>query len=196
MKKLLTILTITLALNFLAMAAGVAYLGQSGRLSREKVEAIRAVLVPATTQAANTDADRKDQPDAATQPTIKLDELLARVSGRPAGEQVDYVQRTFDAQMVQLDRRLQEVQAREDGLAKAQAKFDADRSALAVRQKKLDEREKAADKDAQDKGFTDTLAMYDAMPTRQVKDVLAGLDDATLTRYIRALEPGRAAKVL
>jgi hypothetical protein len=194
MKKLLNVLMITLALNFIALVAGVGYLFKTGALSREKVASIKTILHPATTQAA--DDDKKDQPQASTQPTMKLDALLARVSGRPAGEQVDFIQRTFDAQMVQLDRRLQEVQAREDALAKAQKALDDDRAKIAVQQKKQDERDSAQTRQAQDKGFADSLALYDSMSARQVKDVFTGLDDATVTRYLRAMEPARAAKIL
>lgn len=199
MKKLLQILTLTLALNFLALAGGVAFLFQSGALSRDKMASIKLILYPpAATQAAGgVDlAGKKDQPDAATQPTIRLDQLLDRVGGRPAGEQVEFIQRTFDGQMAQLDRRLEEVKAREKALAEAQDALDRSRTQIAARQKKLDEREKALDKEAQDKGFADSLALYDSMTPRQVKDVFAGLDDPTVTRYLRAMEPGRAAKIL
>jgi hypothetical protein len=199
MKRLLNILTITLALNFVAMAAGAYYLYSTGALSREKMAAIKLVMYPATTQGTVVTGDAVDKKDgsaAATQPTLKLDELLARVASRPAGEQVEFIQRTFDARAVQVDRRLREVEAREDALARAQQALDEARKQFAAQQKRLDERERALAKDAEDKGFTDTLAMYDSMQARQVKDVFAGLDDATVTRYLRAMEPGRAAKIL
>src|SRR5437763_1318587 len=120
MKKLLHILMLTLALNFLVLAGAVVFLFQSGSLSREKVAAIKALMYPPATQPTDAMGDKKDQPDSTTQPTLKLEQLLDRMSGRPAGEQVELLQRTFDAQMAQLDRRAREVQAREDELAKAQ----------------------------------------------------------------------------
>ena len=52
MKKLMNVLMITLALNFIALAAGVGYLFKTGALSREKVASIKTILYPATTQAA------------------------------------------------------------------------------------------------------------------------------------------------
>src|SRR5437588_3652096 len=92
MKKLLTVLMVTLALNFLAAVGGAAYLYSIGALAKEKVTAIKGVLFPATTQAVE---EKKDQPEASTQPTYKLEELLTKVSGRPAGEQVEFMQRFF-----------------------------------------------------------------------------------------------------
>ena len=193
MKKLLNVLAITLAFNFIALAGGVVYLFQTGALSRDKIAAIKVLLGPATTQA--TTQEIKDQPDASTQPTIKLEELLAKVSGRPAGEQVEFMQRTFDSQMAQLDRRQQELAALQVTIANAEKTMKVDRDKFAADLKKFEVREKAASRDAQDKGFADSLALYDSMPPKQVKDVFAGLDDATATRYLRAMEPSRAAKI-
>ena len=194
MKKLLTVVILTLALNFLALAVGVAVLFQNGTLTREKIAAIKAVLGPATTQAAA--ADKKDEPDATTQPTLRLEELLAKVSGRPAGEQVEFLQRTFDAQMAQLERRQREL---DDLRLKADA---AKREASALlaqvdaRQKKLEAREKALKTAAEDKGFEDSLTLYNSMPPKQVKEVFMSLDDVTLTKYLRAMDAGKASKIL
>ncbi|HVT89475.1 MAG TPA: hypothetical protein VHD56_11525, partial [Tepidisphaeraceae bacterium] len=46
MKKLLTVVILTLALNFLAVAGGVGWLYQSGKLDRTKVAAIKDILFP------------------------------------------------------------------------------------------------------------------------------------------------------
>ena len=193
MKKLLNILMITLGLNFLAAAGGIAYLFKTGALTKEKVTAIKIMLGPATTQAVD---EKKDQIDAATQPTIKLEELLAKVSGRPAGEQVEFMQRTFDTQMAQLDRRFQELSAQKNEITLDRKRQDDRQTKLDKLQKQLEDRDQASARDAQDKGFADTLALYDSMTTRQVKDAFAGLDDATATKFLRAMESSRAAKIL
>lgn len=194
MKKLLSILVLTLALNFLAAVGGIAYLFQTGALSRDKVTAIKAVVFPATTQAAAE--EKKDTPDATTQPTIKLEELLASASGRPAGEQVEFMQRRFDALMAQLDRRQRELAAQEETIAKAKSALSDDRTRLAAQQKRLDDREQVALKQAADKGFQDTMALYDSLQPRQVKDIFQKLDDETAMKYLRAMEPARAGKIL
>lgn len=193
MKKLLNVLILTLAFNFVLAACGVAYLAKTGALTREKVTAIKAILYPATTQAVVV--AEKNIPDATTQPTLRLEELLAKVSGRPAGEQVEFLQRTFDAEMAQLDRREQEI-SRNAAEAKAALKNAADeRDRLAAVQKKLDAREKAIKTQVEDKGFEESLAVYNEMSAKQVKDVFTSLDDATVTKYLRAMEPSRAAQI-
>jgi hypothetical protein len=194
MKKLLNIIMITLGVNFLLMVGGIGYLFKTGALTKEKIATIKVLLGPATTQAAVE--VKKDLAAASTQPTVKLEELLAKVSGRPAGEQVEFMQRTFDAQMAQLDRREREVGARQQLVQRDKEVQDKRQALLDTRQATLDEREKTLTNTALDKGFTDTLALYDSMTARQVKDAFAGLDDAAATKYLRAMEPSRAAKIL
>ena len=108
MKKLLSVFAWTLALNFLALIGGLAILYRAGNLNREKVQQIKElVFAPATQPTEEAVAAVRDP---ATQPTLKLEEMLAKVSGRSASEQVEFMQRTFDAQMAVLDRRFQELQ--------------------------------------------------------------------------------------
>ena len=195
MKKLLIILFCTFGLNFLLLVGGIGYLFKTGALNREKISAIKLVLYPATTQAAAVEAE-KTTPDATTQPTLRLEELLAKVSGRPAGEQVEFLQRTFDAQMAQLDRREREIERNASEAKAALANAAAERDRLAEFQKKLDAREKTLTTQVQDKGFEDSLAVYNAMPPSQVKDVFGKLDDEMVTRYLKAMDASRAAKIL
>ena len=193
MKKLFGVLVLTLAFNFVLATCGIAYLLKTGALTKEKITSIKAVLYPATTQVAPE--TEKNTPDATTQPTLRLEELLAKVSSQPAGAQVEFMQRTFDAQMAQLDRRDQEIQRNAAEARAALKKATEERDRLTALQKKLDEREKALTTQVTDKGFEDSLALYNSMPPKQVKDVFATLDDATATKYLRAMEPARAAKI-
>src|SRR5947209_16324460 len=103
MKRLWNVLVLTLALNFLGLGGAVAWLYQGGHLDHPRVQAIKQILFPppapepAATQPLTT-------PDPTTQPTLKLEELLAKHSNLPAGEQLEFIQRPFDAHMAQLDR--------------------------------------------------------------------------------------------
>src|SRR4051794_38335217 len=97
MKKILSVFSWTPPLNFLALIGALAILYRSGTLNKEKVQQIKElVFAPATQPTEETAAAVRDP---ATQPTLKLEEMLAKVSGRSASEQVEFMQRTFDAQM-------------------------------------------------------------------------------------------------
>lgn len=193
MKKLWNVLVLTLALNLVLLAGGVGYLWRTKQLDPEKVAAIRAILFPPPAPEAST-----TQPTTApaTQPVLKLEELLAAHASLPAAEQVQLLQRTFDSRMAQLDRRQREVEALHDLVRNAEGKLKAERDAFEQRRGALDAREQEATKLAADKGFQDALQLYGTMKPKQVKDVFAGLPDETVVRYLRAMEAKQASKIL
>ena len=75
-------------------------------------------------------------------------------------------------------------------------KLDALQKKLEAQQSKQDARAKAQAKEAEDKGFQDSLALYNSMQPKQVKEVFATLDDPTVMKYLRAMDPSRAAKII
>src|SRR4051812_2762586 len=192
MKKLWNVLVLTLALNFLAVAGLAGWLVQSKKLNRDRVHAIKAILFPPASAAPATQPST--QPT--TQPTLRLEELLAHASGRNAAEQVEFIQHTFDAQMAQHERKQIELSnlQRQIDLAKAQAARD--RATIGVDQKQLEQREQQATRLASDKGFQDSLAVYNSLPAKKVKTIFLGMDDQTMMNYLQAMQPRTAAKIV
>src|SRR5437868_175785 len=97
----------TLALNFLLLGVGVAWLHQSGHLDKPRAMAIKELLFP-TSQPTSQPAATLHGP--ATQPFAKLEALLAKHTGQRAGDQVEAIQRSLDVQSVQLERRRREIE--------------------------------------------------------------------------------------
>ena len=194
MKKLISVLVLVLALNFLAVSGVVGWLVQSKHVDRTRMIAIRDIVFPKQVEAPATQPASSDSPT--TQPIMKLEELLARTTGRSASDQVEYIQHAFDAQMAQLDRRARELndQQRQVDLAKQQ--MAKDRAALVADQKKLADQQQLATRLAGDKGFQDSLLRYQAMPGKQVKQIFMTLDDATVMNYLQAMEPRTAARII
>jgi hypothetical protein len=194
MKKLATVLVLTLAINFLAVAGGVGWLWNSKHLDRTKVDAIKQILFPPpATQPATQPATVAD---ATTQPTLRLEELLAKESGHTATEQVEYIQRTFDTQMAQLDRREREIDDLKRQTDLAQQQLTRDRAAMQTEQQTLDAAKQQQAALASDKGFQDSLLLYNTMPSKQVKSIFMGLDDTTVMNYLRAMQPRTASKII
>jgi hypothetical protein len=193
MKRLLTTLAFTLAVNFLALIGALAYLYKTGKLTDEKIHTIRDLVLHPASQPATQPA--ADDANPTTQPSLQLEALLAKVSGRTASEQVEFMQRTFDANMALLDRRHNEVQNLKRTVELAQAQLDADRKKLAAEQTKLTTAQQAQAKLETDKGFQDTLALYTSMPAKQVKTIFMTLTDDTMIQYLRAMEPRAATKI-
>ena len=194
MKRVLLVISGTLALNFLVFVGAIVWLYQSGRLDRDRVQEIKAIVFrPSATQPTTR---RSDVRDPATQPSLRLEQLLAKVSGRPASEQVEFMQRTFDAQSALIDARLAELEKQRATLNSAQAQLTKDRESLAAAQRKLSDQQQEQARLASDKGFQETLELYTTMPPRQVKTIFMTLDEPTAVRYLRSMEPRAAGKII
>lgn len=194
MKKLLAVLVGTLAINFIVIAGAVGWLYKTGKLDRDKVMAIKEIVFPPP--APPEEEKPEEDETATTQPVLKLEELLAKHSGRTAGEQVEFIQRAFDAQMAQLDRRHRELAALQDQIDTAKTKLAADRAVLDEDRKKLTAEEQQAETLANDQGFQDSLELYKAMPPKQVKTIFMTLADDQVVRYLQAMEPRGASRII
>jgi hypothetical protein len=194
MKKLLTVIAWTLALNFLAALGGIAWLYSTKKLDRDKVHQIKdLVFAPATQPAPGIKSDARD---ATTQPTLRLEEMMAKVSGRSASEQVEFMQNTFNTHMALLDRRFQDLQNQRKTIDQAKAQVDKDRQKLLADQKQLATAQQDQAKLLTDQGFQDTLNLYNSMPPRQVKTIFMSMNDDTMIKYLRAMEPRIATKII
>lgn len=194
MKKLFNVLVLTLAVNFLAIAGAVGWLHQTKRLDREKALAIREILFPRLIEP--DQPARQPAASPATQPILRLEELLARSAGRPATEQVQFIQHAFDTQSVQLERRERELNDLQRQVELAKQQFARDRGTIERQRSELTAREEEATRLAADKGFQDSLELYKTMPGKQVKSIFMMLDDATVVRYLQAMEPRAAARIM
>lgn len=193
MKRLWNVLVLTLALNFLALGGAVAWLYQGGHIDHSRVQAIKEILFPPPAPPAP--ATQPAAVDPTTQPTLKLEELLARHTNLPAGEQVEFIQRTFDAHMAQLDRQRRVLEDLKAQVDIANRQLAIDRADVEAQRKKLEDDRQQAQKLASDQGFQDSLNVYIAMPPKQVKQVFMTLPDETVLRYLEAMTPRKAAKI-
>jgi flagellar motility protein MotE (MotC chaperone) len=195
MKKLLSVIAWTLALNFLAAIAGVAWLYSAHKLDREKIHQIKDLVFAPATQPTTTEPTPAPR-DATTQPTLRLEEMMAKVSGRSASEQVEFMQTTFNAHMALLDRRFQDLQNQRKTIEQAKAQVDKDRQKLLADQKQLATAQQDQTKLLTDQGFQDTLNLYNSMQPRQVKTIFMSMSDDTMIKYLRAMEPRIATKII
>ncbi len=194
MKQIWNILVLLLALNFLAVAVVLGWLYGSGRLDRPKVQAIGEILFPKAVAA--QPATQPAKADPTTQPTLRLEELLAKVAGRSADEQVGFIQHAFDERMAQLDRRQRELDDFQRQTDLVRMRLADDRAAVDRDRKALEEQEKATARLQEDKGFQDSLKLYVTMTPKQAKAIFAKLDDQTIIQYLQAMPSRTAAAIL
>jgi hypothetical protein len=193
MKKIIDIVMFTLALNFLALIGGAVYLHQTGHLDKARAHAVKEILFPPpatqpTTQPVAT--------DPTTQPSLRLDELLAKAAGRPAGDQVEFLQRAFDSRAAELDSRQRQLQNMQTMIDRATADLTEQRQAVAAEKAALEQREQESARLASDQGFQDSLALYSGLPSTQVKTIFMSLSDDVVVRYLRAMPPRTATKIM
>jgi hypothetical protein len=195
MKQLINILVLTLALNFVLAVGGIAWLWRTGKLDEQKVKAIREMVMAPAKPADEKPAD-SEAAGPATRPVGKLDELLAKVSSRPAAEQVELMQRSFDVQMAQLDRRQREVADLQRRVDQDKERMAGERAELEKLRAKLAAEQQQASRQGSDKGFQDSLQLYNTMTSRQVKTVFMTLDDGVIVQYLEAMQPRTAARII
>jgi hypothetical protein len=192
MKKLLTVLMLTLAMNFLAAVGGVAYLFQSGKLDKAKVAQIKDIV---------TGKGAATQPSATTQPSssgsrLNLTNLMANQTGHSAVEQIEFLSRTFDARMLELDQRQRQITDLQRQVDLANQKLAADRAALDKREKDLADQQQQAQRLQSDQGFQTSLALYDSLPPKQVKTMFMALSEQTVQQYLQAMDTRTAGKII
>jgi hypothetical protein len=193
LKKLFLVLVLTLALNFIALVGGVGYLFQSGQLNKSKIAQIKDVIfAPPPPPPAPPAATTSKTPDSRT----VLANLMSGQTGRSALDQVEFLRRTFDAQMLELDQKQRQVSDLQRQVDLANQKLAQDRAALDKRAKDLDAKEQEAQRLQDDAGFQSSLALYTAMPAKQVKSIFMTLGEQTVQQYLQAMDTRTAGKII
>ena len=192
-KRIFNVIALTLAMNFLLVLGGAAFVLKSSHMDREKFAKVKDLLFATsepTTEPAST------EPVATTEPAERLDELLAKASGRPAGEQIDFIRQTFESKMAELDRRQRELQDLQHQIDLSRDQTTLDRTKIEQGEKALATEKEQQTKLASDKGFQNSLELYNVMPAKQVKTIFMTLSDETVVQYLQAMEPRAAGKII
>jgi hypothetical protein len=74
--------------------------------------------------------------------------------------------------------------------------MERDRVALEKSRTELTARQELAKKLETDKGFQDSLQLYNTMPGKQVKTIFMAMDDATMRQYLQSMQPRVAARII
>ena len=192
MKKIFTVILLTLAMNFLAVAGAVGWLFQSGKVDKTKLKEIKEIVMrgPATQPSTSAPAP------ATRKSLLNFDDLLSKGTDHSSSDQVDIVQRAFNDQMLELDRRQSELADLKRQVDLANQKLAGDRQQFEKDKQTLASREQEADRLQTDKGFQDSLALYNAMPSKQVKTIFMTLSEQTVQQYLEAMQPRTATKII
>lgn len=207
MKKIGSLISILCIINALMLAGFVGFLWGTGRLDKPKAQAIGDLLrQPGTPEGlrAKLYAIMTPSPTTQTRPATGSGPV-ALVSASGAGaplppaaaqERIDYVQKVLEEERLRLETEAQKQRQEQESLVAQAQKLDA-------RKKELDDRERVyqdslttADAKADAAGFQKMMSIFSELKPKQIKDLLTTMPAAEVARYLTAMEPDQAAKVL
>ena len=209
MKRLFSLISLISVLNILAVGGVIGFLCGTGRLDRAKAQAIGDMLKKPGTPVgfrqkigdllAPSSSTQPATASAATRPSLAGGGLLLREGEVPpasAEERITFLRRVQEEEQLRLDAIEQDLRNRQDLLVKkqaqiqaAQANLDRDKAAL---QKQLTEASTTHD----GAGFQKTMALFEELKPNQIKDLLRPMGTDEAARYIAAMEPDQAAKII
>ncbi|MFK7961430.1 MAG: hypothetical protein AB8G96_13000 [Phycisphaerales bacterium] len=184
--------------NLLAVLGFGAWLGQTDRLSVERLRDVRRILAPTLAEAEAAQVAAQAESDAAD---VEAREAALRENPPlPAAERImaDDLSEDVAAQQIQLVR--QEVRERQSELSLRVGQLESDRRDFeAERQAWLDSIAAEAERRS-DEQFAKAVKLYGTLKPKDSKammvEIIAGGDRAQVVRYLDALPTRTAAKIL
>jgi hypothetical protein len=198
MQKIITVILAMLAVNFVAVVGGVGYLAGTGKLDKTKAIAIKDIVFPPTSQPTTqpTTAPATQPIDGEGPISLALKQMLEENSTRTAAEQNEVVRIALDSQSAELDRRAREQADLTRQLRAEQAQLQRDRADLAAQVKAKADSDNAEKLAKEDRAFKETLAIYEAMPAKQLKGIFVSMPEPEVVRLLQTMEADRVAKIL
>jgi len=205
MKKIGSLISMICIVNVLMLAGFIGYLCGTGRLNKPKAQAIADMLrqpgapeglreklydimAPATKPATQT--------RPATGSAAGAEEGVAGAEPATAQERIDYLQRVLEAERLGLESEAQKLREEQELLASKQNQLDLDRRYLNDQKKAYEQTLAGATTQSDAAGFQKSMALFDELKPKQVKDLLVVMPADQVARYFAAMEPDRAAKII
>lgn len=198
MKSLWTIIAVMALINVLAVGALVGWLHTSGRLNRERVQAVRKVF----TTTVSEELHQLAAAEAAAEQLIKDKAAQAKLAEPPktAGDQIADQQFRAEQREQLIQRQRQELESLRSALLvqvarlqERENKLAADRAAFADERRRIAETEGA-------RQFREALATLEGQKARDAKMVLDALLQAQqvdqVVAYLARMEEGKRTKVM
>jgi flagellar motility protein MotE (MotC chaperone) len=200
MKKLAAFLSLLCVINILALAGLVGFLLTTGRLDKPKAQSISDLLRHQGTPE-NLRGKLYDilAPAAQTQPaTTTAPAPVASASDVPgsAQERIDYVRRVLEQDRLELENEKQFLRDQHKLLDQRQESLAAAEAAFAQQKKVYEQKLATADTTTDKAGFQRSLAIFDELKPKQVKDLLLAMTPDDIARYFTAMQSDRAAKIM
>jgi hypothetical protein len=203
MKKLASFISIVCVINVLMLVGFVGFLVVTGRLDKTKAQSIsdllrhegspadlrgkvREMLTPAT----------HSQPASGSAPATHMAEGGGPEAPGAAEERIDYVKKVLEQERLALENERQFLREQHKLLDQRQEMFAAAEAAFAQQKKEYEQKIASASVTGDNAGFEKSMAIFDELKPRQVKDLLASMSVDDVARYLGAMKPDRVAKIV
>lgn len=205
MKKLVSLISIVCMLNVLAVAGLAGFLWATGRLDKPKVQAIADMLkhqgTPENYREKLYDiiAPPTTRPGAATSTAPAAQPALAMGGGADpatAEDRIDYMRQAMEIERLKLESEAQGLRDQQKLLVAKKFEVEAALTKLADEKKAFEQQIAAASSKDDGEGFKKSMALFDELKPKQVKDLFNGMTLDLAAKYLTAMEPDRAAKII
>jgi hypothetical protein len=205
MKKIMQFLTMLCVLNVFMVIGLAGYLVGTGRLDKEKGgaivdllrhkgtptkfrETVYDILEPVATTAPAT--------QATTNPaSLAEDQGLRSVAS--AQERIAFAHQMMEQERLSLENEAQDLRHRQELLLALQADVQAKLKKIEDAKKESEPKAATAEAKVREENFQKTLALYDELKPKQIKDIFIDNKDPDLAAsYLVAMDPSRAAKIV
>jgi molecular chaperone GrpE (heat shock protein) len=198
MKTITHIISSLAIINLLALLLAMGWLYQSGRLSGERVEAVRDIFD--TTVAEDVAAQEEIEAEQAREEQRKAEEERANRLPVPAEDQLSGAQVVNEQEQVKIQRLRQEVEQMKASLAAAQAKLARERDKFENEKQAFEEMRRRIAETESSEQFEKTLGIYQSLEPAQVKQIwstaIAAGGTEEVVSYLNAMQARTASAVI
>jgi seryl-tRNA synthetase len=200
MKTAFTIIAVLAIVHILAGLSFVGWLAGTNRLNKDRLKAAKAVFALTIDQEQDKEAEQAAAAEAA-----KVEaERQARLSGvgglASTADRLAEDEKRNEVLLRQLERTRREIEALSDNLTLARQRMERQHADLLTAKKDLEQRIKQMEARLNDEGFKKAVALFESLPSKQVKQMFIELIESNqaddVVAYLEAMEPRKAAGVL
>jgi flagellar motility protein MotE (MotC chaperone) len=209
MKKFASFVSVLCVLNLLAMAGLAGYLLATGRLDKAKGQTIVDLLRhPGTPEKLREDvADILEPPatapaGAASRPAgagvAAAGGAGGENGGRPATaeERIEFARQTMEQERLRLENEAQDLRHRQELLEQVQARVEAEKQKNTEDRKAFEAAATQSASTRNEEAFQKTLALYNELKPRQIKDFFLQMPPDLAARYLQAMPEEQAARII
>jgi hypothetical protein len=203
MRKLASFVSVVCIINVLMFAGLVGFLLATGRLDKAKTQSISDLLRhEGSPEGLRGKVAEILSPAAHTQPaTASAPAAHVASAGSPdvpatAEERIDYVRKVLEQERLALENEKQFLREQHKLLDQRQETLTAAEAAFAQHKKDLEQKLATKTATTDNAGFQKSLALFDELKPKQVKDLLSSMSADDVASYLAAMPGDRVAKIV